>query len=542
LASHAHWQRPARKPQSELVLRRADEQRAPSGRWGPTSVFRSGLPYEPTTVPGMGADRKSTLTGSRGLLAARSIVPRVRRLPWLLAWVAILPLAVLRAGTLSETDTFWQVRTGLLIIGQRAIPQVDTFSWTAGGEPWTLNSWGFDVIVAASYRVAGLAGVATTCAILVVATAGMVLLLARRMHAAPAATACVILLASPLLIAWLSARPQLVDYVCVLVLVLLLGLIIDERAPWMSVLGVGLLSFVWVNLHATALLGVAIVGTCAVFLLASRTTRVAGYRCLAATAAAMLGSLANPYGIGLFTQTAQVKNASLGVVAEWQHLDPSSPTQVAMLAIGVAELAIATRRRDLLTSAALTVATMGSIMAIRMLPILVLLALPVLAATASHPAVLRYARRMRLILVPGAAFGLLSLTALAAPAINHIGRPDPERYPVEVVRDIPRDCHLFNSYILGGFVILKRPDVSVSIDSRNDLYGAQQVLAAERALRGEGDLDKVLARAGCVLIPPTSGLAKRLYTDPRWRLQSSAPGGVLFLRTQPEQAGPAPVS
>ena len=250
----------------------------------------------------------------------------------------------------------------------------------------------------------------------------------------------------------------------------------------------------------------------------------------------MAGSLLNPYGISLFTQTAQVKNASLGVVVEWQHLDPSSPTQVAMLAVGIAGLAIAARRRDAVFTAALGVATIGSLTAIRMLPILVLLTLPVLAAAASHPAVLGYARTRRIVLVPGAAVGLASLAALAAPSLGHIGRPDPELYPVAVVQQIPQDCHLFNSYILGGFVLLQRPDVSVSLDSRNDLYGAERVLVAERVLRGQGDLDGGLAGADCVLVPPTSGLAQRLHEDPRWRLQSSEPGGALFLRAQPQQS------
>lgn len=56
-------------------------------------------------------------------------------LQWFLAWVAMLPLAVLRAGQLAETDTFWQVRTGLLTLENRALPSVDAFSWTAHGEP-----------------------------------------------------------------------------------------------------------------------------------------------------------------------------------------------------------------------------------------------------------------------------------------------------------------------------------------------------------------------------------------------------------------------
>jgi len=36
---------------------------------------------------------------------------------------------------------------------------------------------------------------------------------------------------------------------------------------------------------------------------------------------------------------------------------------------------------------------------------------------------------------------------------------------------------VFNTDTLGGFVILERPDVQVSLDTRNDLYGRQRVPA-----------------------------------------------------------------
>lgn len=102
-------------------------------------------------------------------IAEPPIEPRARHLHWLLAWLALLPLAALRAGMLAETDTFWQIRTGLLTIAERAIPSVDPFSWTAYGESWRLNSWGFNIVVGMAYRVAGLPGVAITCAAMVMA-------------------------------------------------------------------------------------------------------------------------------------------------------------------------------------------------------------------------------------------------------------------------------------------------------------------------------------------------------------------------------------
>ena len=198
--------------------------------------------------------------------------------------------------------------------------------------------------------------------------------------------------------------------------------------------------------------------------------------------------------------------------------------------LGIVALVLAVRRRDAVFTAALVVTIAASLVAIRILPILVLVAMPVLAAGMSAPAVLAYGRRMRLVFIPGAAIAVAVLTVLAVLSLAHLGRPDPALYPTAAVRQIPDGCHLFNSYQLGGFVMLERPDVPVSVDSRNDLYGADRVLQNDRLVRGEGDTDTRLAGAGCVLVPPASGLAQKLKGDPRWRLLTSEPAGALYVR------------
>jgi len=285
-----------------------------------------------------------------------------------------------------------------------------------------------------------------------------------------------------------------------------------------------------VNLHAGALLGVAIVGAITLMVFAQRRTRGRSGWCLAALITVASSSLINPYGIDLIRQTARVKGASTGIIDEWQHIDPTNPTQMIMLVLGLVALAVASRRGDAAFAGALAVAVIGSLTAIRLLPILLLLALPVLAAFASQRAVLGYLHSRRLVLGPGAVAGVVALLWLAVPSLGHIGRPDPAIYPTKVVQDIPRNCRLFNSYLLGGFVLLERPDVQVSLDSRNDLYGAKRVTAEEGVLRGQGDLAQGLSGAGCVLVPPTSGLAKRLHASPQWELKSSEPAAVLYLR------------
>jgi hypothetical protein len=466
---------------------------------------------------------------------AQAASPRRGRLPWLLAWAAFVPVVVLRAGNLNDSDVFWQIRTGLLTISHRAIPTTDPFSWTVHGTPWTLNSWGFNVVMAAAYRVAGLPGAAWAGAGLAMAAAALTLLLASRLGAAPLLAGAALFLASAPLGRWLQPRPELVDYIAVPAVVLMLREL--ARQPrWRWVIGVALVSAAWANLHAAALLGVVIAAGAALALLARRETRHTGLWCAAAALAAAAGSFLNPQGLGLVAQTAGVRSASSGAVAEWSHFQPASPMQWMILVAGAGATFIAVRRGDAVLAGALAVCCVGAVLATRLQPVLVLLAVPVLAAAVSRPAVLRYVRSRRLVLYPGAAAAVLALTAAALPSLGHIGRPNPAVYPRHVIADIPPGCRLFNSYLLGGLVILQRPDVPVSLDSRNDLYGARRVLADQRVLDGKGDAARALAGAGCVLVPPFSGLARELRADPVWRLVAAERAAVLFVRVPPPAA------
>lgn len=466
------------------------------------------------------------------------------RRPWLLAWLAFLPLAVLRAGVLIEADTFWEIRTGLLTIGHMAIPATDSFSWTVHGRPWTLNSWAFNVVVALAYRLAGLAGVAWVCLGLVMVIAALVLALARMLGASPALAGTSLFLGSPLLIGWLTARPQLIDYIAFPILIMLLRRIVDGRCRGWSVAWVAITCVIWVNLHAAALLGVAVAAACAILLVVRRlaggaggssprasTAARGGLWC--AAAAALAGTLASPYGLGVIAQTAQVQTESAGLLVEWQHLNPASPVQDSSILIGLLALVLVVRRGDTVLAGALAVTTVGSVVAIRFLPFVVLIALPVLATWASKPspALAHYARSRQVMFRRCGLAGVVALGAVAVPSLAHVGRPDLAIYPVGIVKDIPSGCRLFNTDLIGGFVILERPDVPVSLDTRNTLYGRSMLLAEERVLRGEGSLTRGLAGADCVLVPPTSGLARRLDHDRAWKLTASEPpAAVLFVR------------
>jgi hypothetical protein len=454
------------------------------------------------------------------------------RRAWILALISFLPLVVYRAGILSEADTFWQIRIGLLTMAHHAIPATDSFSWTMHGTPYFQNSWGFDVLLAVGYRLGGLPGVAGVCALITVGIAALALQLSRKLGASATASAAALFLAAAPLAGWLSARPQLVDYAAVLGLAMLLRRIEQGRGRWGAVALIGLLTVIWINLHAAGLLAVALTGATAVLLAVTRRGTSWRYAA-AATVAAVAGCLANPYGIGVLHQAGQVQSDSAGLIVEWVPVDLANPLQDAALAAGLAALVIAWRRREVVLTAGLAISVVGAAVANRMLPFGVLFAAPVLAAFASDPPdpIRRYLASRRVMFVRCGALAIAALVALATPSLAHIGRPEPSTFPLRLVADIPHECRLFNSYQIGGYVILARPDVLVSLDSRNNLYGRTVLLAEERLLDGHGDLTRGLAGAGCVLVPSGYGLALRLRHDPQWELRAADRTAVLYVRS-----------
>ncbi|VXB69930.1 hypothetical protein [Aeromicrobium sp. 9AM] len=466
-------------------------------------------------------------------MAARAAVERVaagvRRHPWFVAWLSFLPVLFIRAGTMAESDTFWQVRTGILTLSHWSLPTTDPYSWTALGRPWRLNSWGFNVVVGALDHIGGLAAVALGSEAIVAAALWVVLLLAKRRDAHPFVAAVSVHVAILLLFTFLSARPQVVDYLAVLLIVLLLDDLIGSRGrPWRLVAAIGIVSVLWVNLHATTIMGVGLIGAVAAGTYVLPSTRSRTPWCLAALLAALAGMLANPYGVDVVRQSFEVADASTESIVEWQRLDLGDPGQLLPLLVGVLGLVIAVRRRDVLFIAILAATSVSALYALRMLPFATLAALPLVASAASTAVIKDYIHSRRVMLTQGVLPLMALLLVLAAPVTTHLGRPDPDTYSAGLVAQLPQGCHLFNSYPTGGFVILARPDVRVSIDSRNDMYGERLVNSADRAIKRPRAAD--LAGAGCALVPSGSGAARWLSRRDDWRRVDSDAIAVLYVR------------
>lgn len=175
---------------------------------------------------------------------------------WLLA-VPIALFAVLCTQQVAPHDFWWHMRTGQLIVDQRAIPTTDLFTFTRYGQPWTNQAWLMQAAFYLTYQAGGLPLIIFFQAL--TTTAGYFMLqraaaLPGGLRAAVLATLLATLLGS---MNW-GVRPQTVSF---LAFGLLIWLIESHRAGrtrrlwWVIPLFV-----VWANSHGAFVFGIAALG------------------------------------------------------------------------------------------------------------------------------------------------------------------------------------------------------------------------------------------------------------------------------------------
>src|ERR1051326_4084896 len=173
--------------------------------------------------------------------------------------VTLLQVLFLSAGIprlFHDSDTGWHVRNGETILSSRSVPRADGFSYTRPGEPWFSWEWLSDATFGASHRIAGLSGVALLGAGLIAlpayGTAHLTLSLGGNLFFTAAGT---VLLLGVTSMHWL-ARPHLFSWILALVF---LSIAERERQNTTRMLwALPVFAAIWANMHASFLLGPAI--------------------------------------------------------------------------------------------------------------------------------------------------------------------------------------------------------------------------------------------------------------------------------------------
>jgi len=123
--------------------------------------------------------------------------------------------------------------------------------------------------------------------------------------------------------------------------------------------------------------------------------------------------------------------------------------------------------------------------------------------------------------------GLLSALQMRIP------RPMPgTTFPVRATAAIPAGCRLLNEYDQGGYIIDHRwPDVLVSQDGRNNLYGESELFTENGVLNAAPGWKAWLDanNVNCVLAYPYRPLVVQLR-NAGWREAASDPSAILLIR------------
>lgn len=432
----------------------------------------------------------------------------------------------------ADGDVLWGARTGLNFLHTGHLVRQDPYSWTAHGSSWVQNSWAWNVLLGVTYRVGGFVGLALLGIVFTSLIALLTGLLARRAGAAASASGMVFLITGGFFALFLYVRPQLADYIALLVLLLVLpSVYAAARGPAIRAgAGVVVLQVVWMNLHSTAMIGPVLILAAGLGRLVTSgpATRTVAVRTAALTVLTGLACLATPYGIAPITHANEVRASSVGIITEWLPAGFGNIEQVlgvVAIALGAIACALCWRARQFDMIAVLIVLGIACGTAIRFAPLLVLAAAPTLAA-GFRLLPIRPVMMTRAWLVSAAVTAALCLAGTSA-----FGQPGLNNDSPALIAALPSGCRLFNGYDIGGAVILRRPDVPVAIDGRNDMYGRARVLQWFHAMADPRAGRRYIAKyhITCILGSKGAPTVQALARDSHWRVAAQDPHWALLL-------------
>lgn len=397
-----------------------------------------------------------------------------------------------------ESDSFYHLKTGQLILETRSVPTLDVYSYTAEGAAWVPHEWLAQVLNFGIYDLVGFWGLIAFSALLATGTYLFLLLSAIRRGADPSLSAVIFLIFGYLTLELWIPRPQIFAFV---LWALLLHFLEAYRHSGHSkyLIGTAFITLVWSNMHASVVLGLATILWYA--LSSALSGRLPGQfigpdkpRASRPLWLAFLGSFAlaliNPstYHILLYPIYIQTTSQALHVL-EWKPILAFWGTRreialfvYEMLAVGaflVWWLGVRRMSRNLVLLALVLGISALPFLSIRhagFWPLTVLLPLAVGLSDWSRNFLNRVSSA-------GERFGLAAIVCLTFFVVRGIALPakyyNPRTVPVEAVDFMDQNNvqgPIFNLYNEGGYLIWRLwPREKVFIDGRSEVYGPEQV-------------------------------------------------------------------
>ncbi|KPV51892.1 hypothetical protein SE17_18655, partial [Kouleothrix aurantiaca] len=418
---------------------------------------------------------------------------------WLAAALLLIALRPLLT-PIPPNDFWWHMATGRIIASTGAIPSVDSFSFTQAGQPFFNQGWLAQLLMYWLHQVGGVPLLLVVQSLVITLAYGLLLRLCiRRSGRLRLSVGLLLLVTLPLSFTNWIVRPQsyaLPIFAAFLTIVTEYRLGMSRRL-WL----LPPLMALWVNIHGTFVLGLALIGLTFAGMLFERgenregNGEAAGSRFAALRSLALWGALTaaamllNPRGLGVLTYVRNLlgSNSVTTLVTEWAPptiRDLEGVIFFLFVMLCGAVLAYARRRpplADMLLFGAFLWLALG---ASRNVVWFGMVATPLLIVQAAslgreRPPTRAFAGSPAL---HAALIGVLALLVLLAlpwvkpaldlpPAVGALVSEDTPVAAVDFLRAQPdRPRRLFHTEAYGSYLIWAAPEQPVFVDTRIELY------------------------------------------------------------------------
>ncbi|HEX2575278.1 MAG TPA: hypothetical protein VHK88_02955 [Aquihabitans sp.] len=450
--------------------------------------------------------------------------PRRRPAPRLDTVVAVaLGVVGLRLGLapLHDNSFLTHLATGRLILDEGGVPRTDPYSFTALGDPWTVQSWGASVLYAGIEQVAGLGGIRLVvglCSALLAVLAWELTRPAGRLVGRLVVVVPVVAVGSSF---W-SPRPLIFGLVFLAVVLLAAEGRFDPR--WLVPV-----LWVWANVHGSFPLGLAALATLAVGRALDRGSPRIELRALAWAGLGTLLAAVNPLGPKLLLFPLQLlqRREAFAEIVEWKPPQWQSWGERAFaLQLVLAVVVLLVRGRRWRAAVPLVVFGVAALTSMRNIPQASLVIALGTAAGLADLGTIDGARRTPIARPVVAVLGVLALLLTAGMLTQP--HTDLSSYPTrsaawmrgEGLLDLESRV-VTRDYVGNYFEARFGPDeVRTYVDDRVDMFPLAVIRDYTSLLDPGTDYQAVLerARATAVLWDRDSDLGRWLERTSRWRI------------------------
>lgn len=461
-----------------------------------------------------------------------------------------------------DTDIFWALKTGELIVNTFEVPKADPFSYTFGAQPWVDFTWGFQVLAHLFYS--GL-GDWTGLFILQSVLTGLtfVFLYVNLSLSAPGKKWLVL---SGLFLVYAAShtrffiRPHLFEYFFVSLYLMLFTLYEKKGSP-VFIYALLPLQVLWVNVHSSAVLGIFIAGAYALGGVIDElrekginTSTAFSPGILHKVAAAIgvpLAGLLNPYGLKLvifpFIHQGVDNRDALRHIGEWLapklnelffyfYPFPLDRFAFALLSVGVLAGFLLNLRRIrlkdlLLAGAGIYMATSHN----RWIALFAYFSAPVAAANISEWMERRRAN-WNANLSALVFFLLAVLSYDYARNWKQLGLGLKSAiYPESTVEFMKKNAitgNMYNEYVFGGYLIFNHPEARVFIDGRTPTVYSPYFFWTSRLVDTTDTWKRLVEEYGIevALVKLNVPFCEKLHKSGEWTAVSFDDVAALYLK------------